>query len=66
MLRHALTYEHKAAGDIVALNAGAAIYAANLTDSLSSGVEQAQEILFTGDALNTLDALVQFSNVRSE
>ena len=54
------------AGDIVALNAGAAIYAANLTDSLSSGVKQAQEILFTGDALNTLDALVQFTNVRSE
>ena len=66
MLRQALTYEHKAAGDIVALNAGAAIYAANLTDSLATGVEQAQEILFTGDALNTLDALVQFPNVRSE
>lgn len=62
LLRQALTYEHKAAGDIVALNAGAAIYAANLTDSLAGGVSRAQEILVSGEALNTLDSLVQFSN----
>jgi anthranilate phosphoribosyltransferase len=62
LLRQALTYENKAAGDIVALNAGAAIYAANLTDSLADGVVRAQEILASGEALNTLEALVNFSN----
>lgn len=61
MLRQALTYEHEAAGDIVALNAGAAIYAANLVDSLGDGVARAQEILRSGAALKKLEELVSFS-----
>lgn len=61
MLRQALTYEHQAAGDIVALNAGAAIYAANLTDSLAAGVEKAQQILSSGEALRKLEQLAAFS-----
>lgn len=60
MLRQALTYEHQAAGDIVALNAGAAIYAANLTDSLVGGIEKAQQVLKTGEALDKLEQLVAF------
>jgi len=61
MLKQALTYENKAAGDIVALNAGAAIYAANLSIGLAAGVEQAKEILSSGAALDKLSELVDFS-----
>ncbi len=61
MLRQALTYEHKAAGDIVALNAGAAIYAANLADTLAAGVDKAKEVLVSGAALNKLEELAAFS-----
>lgn len=57
LVRQALTYENKAAGDIVALNAGAAIYAANLSPDLAAGVRRAQDILATGEALAKLEAL---------
>lgn len=61
MLRQALSYEHQAAGDIVALNAGAAIYAANLTDTLAAGVAKAQQVLKSGEALRKLEQLAAFS-----
>jgi len=61
MLRQALTYENQAAGDIVALNAGAAIYAANLTEDLHAGVEKAKEILKSGAAVAKLDELAEFT-----
>ena len=50
MLKQALSYENQAAGDIVALNAGAAIYAADLEADLAAGVARAQEILRSGAA----------------
>ncbi len=50
-----------AAADIVALNAGAAIYAADLTESLAQGVKKAQAILASGAAAEKLDALAQFT-----
>lgn len=61
MVRDALTYRNEAAGDIVALNAGAAIYAANLVDEIADGVQRAREILRSGDALRKLEALAAFS-----
>jgi len=61
MLKQALSYENKAAGDIVALNAGAAIYAANLTQDLAGGVERAKAILNSGVAVHKLQDLVQFT-----
>lgn len=61
MLRQALLNENQAAADIVALNAGAAIYAANLSDSLAGGVERAREVLSSGAALEKLEELVQFT-----
>src|SRR5690554_1202872 len=57
LVRQALTYEHEAAGDIVALNAGAAIYAANLCPDLRAGVKRAQEILASGAALRKMEEL---------
>ncbi|MDO9319036.1 MAG: anthranilate phosphoribosyltransferase [Gammaproteobacteria bacterium] len=62
MVRRALCYEDEAAGDIVALNAGAAIYAANVVDTLAAGVARAQQILRSGAALKKLDELAAFSN----
>ncbi len=62
MVRRALCYEDEAAGDIVALNAGAAIYAANVVDTLAAGVAKAQQILRSGAALKKLEELAAFSN----
>ena len=50
------------ARDIVALNAGAAIYAADLADSLQEGVAKAQAVIDSGAAMAKLDALVALSN----
>lgn len=61
MLRDALGNRNQAAADIVALNAGAAIYAANLTDDLAGGVAKAREIIQSGAALAKLDRLAEFT-----
>lgn len=53
------------ARDIVVLNAGAAIYAADLTSSLSAGIDKAREVIDSGDAQRKLDALIQFSQSKA-
>jgi anthranilate phosphoribosyltransferase len=50
------------ARDIVMLNAGAAIYAAGLADSLEAGIRKADAEIATGKAKEKLDALVKLSN----
>src|SRR5690606_26453278 len=62
LVRGALTYENEAAGDIVALNAGAAMYAANVVSDIGSGVARAQQILRSGDALRKLEQLAEFTH----
>ncbi|GJM14476.1 MAG: anthranilate phosphoribosyltransferase [Pseudohongiella sp.] len=62
MLKSALDGSNQAAADIVAANAGAAIYAANLSDSIAAGVEQAQQIIQSAAALQKLADLAEFSN----
>ncbi len=47
--------------DIVAMNAGAAIYAAGLAASLEAGVKRAQEVIDDGAARVKLNALVKLS-----
>jgi anthranilate phosphoribosyltransferase len=47
--------------DVVALNAGAAIYLAALTPDLPSGVALALEVLRSGKALELLEAYARFS-----
>lgn len=49
------------ARDIIALNAGAAIYAADLADSLGAGVHKALEMIASGAARQKMDALVQLT-----
>ncbi len=51
----------KKAADIIALNAGAAIYAANISSTLAQGVEMAQDAIFSGLALGKLNELVSFT-----
>ncbi|MBB5190434.1 anthranilate phosphoribosyltransferase [Silvimonas terrae] len=47
--------------DIVVLNAGAAIYAANVANSLEEGFKLASEIIASGAARAKLDELIRFS-----
>lgn len=49
------------AHDIVALNAGAAIYAAGLVDTLEEGVSRAQQVMASGAARVKLQELVRLS-----
>ncbi|MCY4357136.1 MAG: anthranilate phosphoribosyltransferase [Gammaproteobacteria bacterium] len=61
MLKAALSGEHQAAGDIVVLNAGAALYVAGLAEDLGAGVDQARAVLISGVAVKKLDELVSFT-----
>jgi anthranilate phosphoribosyltransferase len=47
--------------DIVALNAGAAIYSAGLVPDIAAGVTKAQEVIASGAAKAKLEALVTLS-----
>lgn len=49
------------AADIVALNAGAAIYAANLAGSLAAGVSLAQDVMASGGGKRKFEELVAVS-----
>ncbi|MCC7516029.1 MAG: anthranilate phosphoribosyltransferase, partial [Pseudomonadales bacterium] len=60
-IKRALTDNHSAAADIVALNAGAAIYAANLCATLHQGVDMARDVLGTGIAWEKLEEFVAFT-----
>lgn len=61
VIRNVLHGDAGPAMDIVVLNSGAALYAANLTDSLEAGVEMAREMINSGAAWAKLDHLVQVS-----
>ena len=50
-----------AAKDIVVLNAGAALYAANVVDSIQGGIKRAQEAIESGVARAKLDGLAALS-----
>jgi anthranilate phosphoribosyltransferase len=59
LLLAALNNEPGAPRDIVALNTGAALYAANLADTIGTGVRLAQDTLASGAARAKLDEFVQ-------
>jgi len=50
------------AADIVALNAGAAIYVAGIEPTLEQGVRKAQAVIASGAARDKLAALIEFTN----
>ena len=62
MIRGVLENEPGPAQDIVALNAGAAIYVAGVASSLADGVERAQAAIANGAARINLDELKRVSH----
>ncbi|MGB0466692.1 MAG: anthranilate phosphoribosyltransferase [Pontibacterium sp.] len=61
LIRAAFAGENSKAVDMIALNAGAAIYAADLADSLKAGVEKAKQTILSGAAADKVEQLAQFS-----
>lgn len=57
----ALDNHDSPARDIVTLNAGAAIYAANLTPDLATGIEQAKSLIASGRAKEKLQQFIEFN-----
>lgn len=66
MIKSVLANQPGPALDIVALNAGAAIYAANLSDNLHAGIQKAQDVITLGLAKAKLEALIEFSNAQKQ
>ena len=60
------TANGKKAADILALNAGAAIYVAGLAQTMKAGVDMAQDAIYSGLALEKLNELVSFSRFLAE
>jgi anthranilate phosphoribosyltransferase len=60
-VKAALTDTHSPEAAIVSLNAGAAIYAANLCATFAQGVHMAEDIIGTGLAYEKLKELVSFT-----
>lgn len=61
LVRSVLSGKPGPAANIVALNAGAAIYVAGIADSLADGVARARKAIASGDAYAKFDALVALS-----
>jgi anthranilate phosphoribosyltransferase len=61
LIRSVLANQHGPARDVVALNAGAAIYVAGLVHSHQAGVERALALLADGSAARVLERLVRFT-----
>jgi len=62
LLRAVLADTPGPARDIVVLNAGAAVYAAGLADSIEQGVEKALAAISSGAAQQKLESLVSLTN----
>ncbi|PIE41773.1 MAG: anthranilate phosphoribosyltransferase [Gammaproteobacteria bacterium] len=63
LMKGVLSRQEGPAADIVALNAGAAIYVSGMASSLAQGVAQAQDAIGSGLAMAKLNELVQASSV---
>jgi len=61
LLKNVLANQPGAARNIVILNAGAAIYAAGLTENFAQGISRAEQVLNNGAAQEKLAAWVQLS-----
>lgn len=61
LINAALRGENPKAADMIALNAGAALYAADMADSLIDAVARAKAVIANGDALKKMQQLARFS-----
>jgi len=62
LIQEALGGKQGAAFDMVALNAGATLYAADLADTIGAGVDLAREVLKSGKALDKLAQLAALTS----
>jgi anthranilate phosphoribosyltransferase len=62
MVKAVLHNQAGAAKDIVVLNSGAAIYAANLVDSFEAGIDKAKQVIESGAAFEKMELLIKYSN----
>jgi len=62
MVKAALTAKHRDASDIVALNAGAAIYVSGQANTLEAGVEMAWDAIGSGLAMEKMKEFVDFTS----
>ena len=62
MLLEALDSKPGTAREIVTLNAGAALYAANVVESIGAGIGRAREAIVSGAARQKLDEFVAFTS----
>lgn len=61
LLREALDNQPGAARDIVALNAGLALYAGNRADSIGGGIRQAFELIASGAARDKMETFAAYT-----
>lgn len=66
MISAAFNGQDLKAADMIALNAGAALYAADLVSDIAAGVVLAKEAINSGAAAEKLQKLVEFSSAFSE
>jgi anthranilate phosphoribosyltransferase len=66
LVQASLDGSHKGASDIVALNAGAAIYVSGAVDSLKSGIESARDSIDSGRAADKMKEFVDFTTQLTE
>ena len=66
LVRAALNESNEAASDIVALNAGAAIYASGVATTLANGVFLAQDLIASGQASEKLKEFVDLTQLMGE
>ena len=66
LIRSALNESNEAASDIVAMNAGAAIYASGVATTLGNGVALAQDLIASGQALEKLREFVDLTRMMGE
>lgn len=59
LIRAALSGESGAAADMILLNAGAALYAADAAATITEGIELARAAMRSGAARNKLEQLVE-------
>lgn len=62
VIKSVLNNQPGAALDIVLLNAGAAIYAANIAPSFADGIGLAKQVIANGTALTKLDNLISYTS----
>lgn len=61
LIKSAFAGEHEKAIDMIALNAGAALYVADIANSLAAGVALAKEVILSGSASKKMAQLAEFS-----